>query len=89
MTAPSVKVTDLQVLQAYADQDEGFADEKLMNSTGQCEKVCYRAMERVERKGYIDYGVSLRSGWLTPKGQAALASAAGATGAAPAGGREC
>lgn len=89
MTAPPVKVTDLQVLQAYADQGDGFADEKLMNSTGHCEKVCYRAMERVARKGYIDSGVSLRSGWLTQEGQAVLTSAAGVIGAAPAGGREC
>lgn len=35
----------------------------------QPEKVCYRAMERAERRGYIEYGVSLRTGWLTQKGR--------------------
>lgn len=37
--------------------------------TGQPEKVCFRAMERAERRGLIEYGVSLRSGWLTDEGR--------------------
>ena len=37
--------------------------------TGACDNVCYRAMERDYDNGYIDYGVSLRSGWLTNKGK--------------------
>ena len=36
--------------------------------TGECEKVCFRAMERACDRGYIEYGVSLRTGWLTRKG---------------------
>ena len=44
--------------------------EILMRITGQPFKVCYRAMERACKRGFIDYGVSLRSGWLTSAGKA-------------------
>lgn len=80
MTAPRPKVTTLQVLQAYADAWAGPCEERawpevhLMNRTGQCEKVCYRAMERAVRAGLIEYGVTMRSGWLTDKGKALLAT---------------
>ena len=37
------------------------------------ERVVDAAMERLARRGYIDYGVSERTGWLTAKGRAALA----------------
>lgn len=40
--------------------------------TGQPIKVCYRAMERAEERGLIEYGTSLRTGWLTEKGKALL-----------------
>lgn len=40
--------------------------------TGQPFKVCYRAMERACRRDFVDYGVSLRAGYLTPKGRALL-----------------
>ena len=46
--------------------------ETLAARTGQPEKVCYRAMERAERRGLIEYGVSLRTGWLTEAGKALL-----------------
>jgi hypothetical protein len=32
------------------------------------EKLVYAAMERDDRKGLIDYGVSLRTAWVTPEG---------------------
>lgn len=44
----------------------------LMQVTGQCFKVCYRAMERAANRGLVECGVSLRTGWLTPKGRALL-----------------
>lgn len=44
----------------------------LMQETGQCEKVCYRAMERACDHGLIEYGTSLRSGWVTEKGKALI-----------------
>lgn len=40
--------------------------------TGQPIKVCYRAMERAAERDLIEYGVSLRTGWLTDKGKALL-----------------
>lgn len=36
--------------------------------TGEPIKVCYRAMERARDHGLINYGTSLRSGWLTEGG---------------------
>jgi hypothetical protein len=47
-----------------------LVDAILMQATGQPEKVVYRAMERAYNRGYIEYGVSMRSGWLTEKGKA-------------------
>jgi hypothetical protein len=44
----------------------------LMQWTGQPYKVCYRAMERAWRRDFVDYGVSLRAGYLMPKGRALL-----------------
>ena len=41
--------------------------------TGASEKVCFCAMERALKHGLIEYGVSLRSGWLTEKGKCLLA----------------
>ena len=71
-------VTDLMVCEAYAlkrkEYDEtgdySFPYETLMIRTGECFKVCYRAMERACNRGLIEYGVSLRTGWLTDKGLA-------------------
>lgn len=46
--------------------------ETLHKWTGEPIKVCYRAIERAYDRGYIEYGVSLRSGWLTDKGKELL-----------------
>jgi hypothetical protein len=46
-----------------------FPYETLAAETSEPEKVCYRAMERAERHGLIECGVSLRTGWLTEKGK--------------------
>lgn len=66
-------ISDLQVcaaVQAFKDCNmEGpWPYEFLAQETKHPEKVCYRAMERAYKRGYIEYGVSLRSGWLTEKG---------------------
>ena len=66
-------ISDLQVIKAYLKfwdniKIQPFPYIALMKQTGQCMKVCYRACERAERNGYIDYGVSLRTGWVTEKG---------------------
>ena len=40
----------------------------LMDQFNAPEKVVYAAMERDFKKGYIEYGVSLRTGWVTEEG---------------------
>lgn len=47
----------------------------LVDATGAPEKVCWAAMERALKRGYIDYGVSLRSAWRTGTGTALLYAA--------------
>lgn len=71
-------VTDRAVCLAYAERNAerpnrgAHVYERLAASTGQCEKVCWRAMERACDHGLIEYGVNLRSGWLTDAGEALL-----------------
>lgn len=67
-------VTDAMVVEAYM-----LCRPRMLNPcfylseiTGEHRNVCYRAMERTARRGYIDYGVSLRSGFVTPEGRAFL-----------------
>jgi hypothetical protein len=65
-------VTNLLVCRAYAARkpfDDKWPYDLLSEWTGEPVKVCYRAMERAEEQGYIEYGTSLRSGWLTEKGK--------------------
>jgi len=70
-------VTDAQVCRAVADwwanMDGPVTYELLAARTGECEKVCFRAMERAERRGLLEYGVSLRTAWLTEEGKALIA----------------
>ena len=65
-------ISDFDVVAAYAKRksaiDEGWPYEILSKVTGQPEKVCYAACVRAYEHGLIDFGVSLRSGWLTDKG---------------------
>ena len=76
-------VTDKMVCDAYAEMhrqryqgpDKPWANYEypyviLMRMTGECEKVCYRAMERACDRDLVEFGVSLRTGWLTEKGKA-------------------
>lgn len=60
-----------RAVQAYQDDAEKdfFPYDLLTYMTGECEKVCIRAMERACRHELIEYGVSLRTGWLTQKGK--------------------
>lgn len=79
-------ITDLQVLQAYEEMwrqrrnearttKSEYPEQILMRTTGQPEKVCYRAMERAFGRGLLDYGMWLRGAWITDKGKALLATA--------------
>ena len=79
-------ISDKQVCEAYLEYitvrdslayigiiaEHQWPYEILQRVTGQPEKVCYRACERAERRGFIEYGTSLRSGWLTEKGKSLL-----------------
>jgi hypothetical protein len=70
-------IPDLDVCLAYAAlmmaREKGFHCEwpyELLATRYDChQKVAYRACERAHRRGYLDYGVSLRSGWLSEKGK--------------------
>lgn len=50
-----------------------FPYEVLSEMTGAPKKVAYAACERAHDNDLIDYGVSLRTGWLTDKGKALIA----------------
>lgn len=49
-----------------------FADGVLERETGAPPKVVYAALERAANRDLIEYGVSVRSGWLTDKGKALI-----------------
>lgn len=67
-------ISDQQVARAYAEKEKTreTAEVVLARMTGQPLKVCFRAMERAAGRDLIEYGVSLRTGWLTEKGEALL-----------------
>ncbi len=49
-----------------------FPYDFLMEMSGQPLKVCYRCMERASNRNLIDYGTSLRTGWVTEEGEKLL-----------------
>jgi hypothetical protein len=62
--------TVLAACEKFHEGNDGRAPwQIIMEETGAPEKVVYAAMEREERKGYLEYGVSLRTAWLTDKGK--------------------
>lgn len=73
-------IDDLEVLRAYVDAKSMqltpileqralvWPEQLLQQRTGQPEKVALAAMKRAFDRGLIEYGVSLRSGWLTARG---------------------
>lgn len=68
-------ISDIQVCAAverYQKDHSLWPYELLAKCTGQPEKVCFRAMERAYRHGLLEYGVSLRTAWLTEAGLALL-----------------
>lgn len=69
-------ISDEQVCLAYLKYQKPspmnfpyWPEEHLMIMTLQPKKVCFSAMKRADRRGYLDYGVNLHSGWLTDKGK--------------------
>jgi hypothetical protein len=70
-------IPDKMVLLAYKMFEEDrmngkFPYDYLMEISNQPFKVCYKCMERASDRDLIDYGVSLRTGWITEKGQELL-----------------
>lgn len=53
----------------------GFFGEQWWTSRCYPPKRFYSLLAKWERKGWWEYGVSLRGGWLTPEGRKALAAA--------------
>lgn len=72
-------IADATVCAAFADAEMlgigATADQMLQLLTGAHLKVCLRAMERAQRRGFVDSGVSIRTGWLTDEGRRLLAEA--------------
>lgn len=71
-------ITDRDVCEAVAAYQRDTAHSpfpyQLLAERFQCdEKLAYSACERAADRDLIEYGVSLRTGWLTEKGLAALA----------------
>lgn len=79
-------ISDLQVCMAIVARnylrDHGLTwlnnypriDQILETFTQQPSKVVWSAMERADRHGLTDWGVSLRGAWLEPKGRDLLAT---------------
>lgn len=72
-------ISDAQVCRAFAEYKltGAWPYETLENMTGQPFKVCLRAMERAVERGLVDYGVSLRTGWLTDAGKKLIEESGG------------
>lgn len=67
-------ITDRMVCEAVSEYNKDphnnpFPYVALSKKTGCAEKVAFRAMERADDRGLIDYGVSLRTAWLTETGE--------------------
>lgn len=68
-------ISDYEVCKAVAEYQQTKGDfpyETLAEKFNCDEKLAFSACERAERNGLIDYGVSLRTGWLTEKGKSLL-----------------
>jgi len=70
-------ISMIQVLKAQKqylkNPNKKWGYEILQDETGQCAKVCYRAMEKAASLNLIDYGVSIGTAWITKKGMKLLA----------------
>jgi hypothetical protein len=69
-------ISDLAVCQACENRGENdfITDELARMFPDAPEKVLYSAMERASDRDLLNYGTSLRGGWLTDKGRALLES---------------
>ena len=51
-----------------AKKPRAQAKETLADATGRSLDACEKALRRAADRGYLDYGVSLRTAWLTDAG---------------------
>ena len=70
-------ISNFEVVKAVAEYKKDpynspYPYEILAKKFGCGEKLAFSACERAVDSGLIEYGVSLRTGWLTEKGQALL-----------------
>jgi len=69
-------ISDFEVCKAVDEYQNKIRDfpYQILSKKFDCdEKLAYSACERAERNGLIEYGISLRTGWLTEKGEELLA----------------
>jgi hypothetical protein len=76
-------ISDYEVCKAYVEMRKNWNGAEgnfaypydILSARFKCpEKVVYRAMERTYDRGLIECGVSLRTGWVTSKGETLLAT---------------
>ena len=65
-------ISTLIVLEAAKNHAGMMTWECIKEITGAPEKIIYAAMQREDDRGYLEWGVSLRTAWLTDKGKAKL-----------------
>lgn len=70
-------ISDLEVCRAVAQYHKDMSNNPypyiyLSNKFNCDEKLAYSACERAYGNGLINFGVSLRTGWLTEKGEKLL-----------------
>lgn len=69
----------LAIINAYwaavraGEEPEMVMPYKVWVARGFPEKVVYAKYDKMMRKGYLEYGVSLRTAWLSEKGEDRLA----------------
>ena len=64
-------ISDKQVVAVvyrYSQNYNLWPYQLLAEATGECEKVCVAAIQRATDRGFLEYGTSLRTAWLTDKG---------------------
>ena len=66
------EILDCALVQKRDGHEDEFADSVLQRSTGAPWKVVDAAMERAGDRDLIEWGVTMRSGWLTEKGKELL-----------------
>lgn len=68
-----IQMKDVPIIEILQYQKEWFYHNKLKNmpfcyeALSYPSKVIYRKMEKLAKQGYLEYGVSLRTAWLTEK----------------------